>query len=160
MAKLKVFASLSLVFLFVTSLRTNLKEDKDVQTIYVRGVRCNGTSLFYPNISCYAKSYNRSFSTVNVFAVLKQPASQVFVRNIDWINSSDQCVFSVIKVEGKLFYKYGTIYRDVINSPRFDWCNLMEVTTSNEMAKQILNIIRDWAPNIVHKCPFKVITDF
>lgn len=53
---------------------------QELQTVYVKSVRCNvSEKVIYRNISCYPKSFNRSFSTVNIIARMKTPITKVFV---------------------------------------------------------------------------------
>lgn len=53
-------------------------------------------------------------------------------------------------------YKYGTIYRDVIRKPEFDWCQVMEQEASNLMLAKFVEIMRESFRPIIHKCPYKV----
>lgn len=63
-----------------------------------------------------------------------------------------------LKISGQLFYKYGTIYRDVLHSPRIDVCQIMNST--NKLVKQIIEMIDDSALGIVHPCPYTVKPSF
>lgn len=54
----------------------------EYQEIYLAAARCNGSEKFiYPNYSCYAKSYSRNFSTVNIIWTTKMPLYNIFVRH-------------------------------------------------------------------------------
>lgn len=54
-------------------------EDKKT-TIYIRAVQCNASEMFVVNnFSCFAKSYSRTISTVNVAITLKRPLSNIHV---------------------------------------------------------------------------------
>lgn len=47
---------------------------------YYKAVQCNGSNKYvYQNISCYAKSYSRSLSTLNIMMTFKSPMNQIFV---------------------------------------------------------------------------------
>lgn len=53
---------------------------KEFQSIYVKAVQCNfSEGVFYKNHSCFAKSYNRSFSTINVYALAIRPMENFLV---------------------------------------------------------------------------------
>lgn len=68
-----------LVCLFVVLWFANFSQQED-QTIYIKGVRCNSSVKYvHQNVSCYPKSYNRSFSTMNVVAKFKVPLTKFFV---------------------------------------------------------------------------------
>lgn len=60
------------------------------------------------------------------------------------------------KLEARVFYKYGTIYREVIHTPRVDWCQIMREGTSNIVFKAFFNLIKDNAPSVIHPCPYTV----
>lgn len=47
-------------------------KDGEFQKIYFTSIRCNGSEKFvYKNFSCFAKSYSRNFSTINVIGTTK-----------------------------------------------------------------------------------------
>lgn len=55
-----------------------------------------------------------------------------------------------------LFYKYGTIYREVMATPRFDWCQLTNQTSPNLLNEQLMTLIRDSFPELIQKCSYTV----
>lgn len=58
----------------------------EVQSIYIKGVLCNASEKFiYKNLSCFSKSYNRSFSTLNVIGTTKLPLNNLHVSTIEII---------------------------------------------------------------------------
>ena len=59
-------------------------------------------------------------------------------------------------MEVKLFYKYGTIYREVMHTPRFNLCKNVQEGKSNLIVKHLIEIIKDTAPGFVHECPYTV----
>lgn len=58
----------------------------------------------------------------------------------------------------KLLYKYGTIYREVLNTQRIDWCQLMKEREkhTNLLVRQMYLLMRDGFPELMHDCPYKV----
>lgn len=62
----------------------------------------------------------------------------------------------LLQIEGRLFYKYGVIYREVMHTPRFEWCGIMKMGNDNIMIGQLLSIVKDSAPHILHECPYTV----
>ncbi|CRL05113.1 CLUMA_CG018031, isoform A [Clunio marinus] len=137
-----------LLFSIVTATRnvlTKSQTNDEIQTIYVKAVRCNfSEDYFYQNYSCYAKSYNRSFSTVNILSTVKPV-------NID-----------KVYLNWKLFFKYGVIYREVMYLSRIDYCQACKFGTSNKILKQIFSMMRDSDPKIFTvRCPGSLnITNF
>lgn len=64
-----------------------------IQKVYIKAVQCNGSSQYiYNNWTCFAKSYSRQLSTVNIRATLKKPMSDFFVR---CYSQSNQLPFSI-----------------------------------------------------------------
>lgn len=49
------------------------------QKITFKYVRCNGTEEYFFNLSCYAKSYSRNFSTMNFVIYSKKSVNAAFV---------------------------------------------------------------------------------
>lgn len=74
-----------------------------------------------------------------------------FTKNV-WLTQ----VFAS-KVQLKVFFMYGTTYREVISSQSFDWCRLMTEKDRNVVNDHFLEIIRRSAPDILHPCPYTVI---
>ncbi|KAL7012779.1 hypothetical protein ACKWTF_015042 [Chironomus riparius] len=89
----------------------------------------------YKNWTCFAKNWSRNMSTVNADFTLIKPLYKIFI----------ECIF---------FYKYGTIYRQVLKFPKVDYCNLMTLMKDNIFAKQIYLILKTAAPDLIHDCPF------
>lgn len=55
----------------------------DFQKIYIKAVKCNGSENFvYKNVSCFAKSYSRSVSTMNIIGTAKKPLNNITVSEI------------------------------------------------------------------------------
>lgn len=56
------------------------EKEKGFQEVYIKGVRCNVSDKFaYQNFSCFPKSYNRSFSTMNIIGTTKFPLNNIHV---------------------------------------------------------------------------------
>lgn len=75
-----ILAKISTLFLVISLLVFKIHSKEGALRIYVIGVQCNvSTRFIYPNHSCYAKSFNRSFSAVNVVATAKKPLKDIQV---------------------------------------------------------------------------------
>lgn len=130
--------------------------NQEVQTIYIRSVQCNFSNQFvYQNVSCFPKSYNRSFSTINIITKFKAPMTKMFV-SYSIVLWTILLILGFFKLELKLFFKYGTIYREVIYMRRIDWCETMRNHTDNKILLQLLNLLKDSAPGLLHECPYTV----
>ena len=76
-------------------------------------------------------------------------------------NSFQNFWWPFIQVKGSLLYKYGNIYREVMHSPRADWCTFLNVKKEdNLMLYQMVIIVKDRNPSLVHECPYWVQTHF
>lgn len=76
---------------------------------------------------CYIKAYSRSCTTLNAGINLTRNLNNVFVKH-------------------RLEYKYGTIYRTVMNPQEIDWCSFMNGKTQNLFYKVSVDIIVKSAP--------------
>lgn len=65
-------------------------------------------------------------------------------------------ILFIDQMEAKVFFKYGTIYREVLYMRRIDWCQAMMVKPENKMLLQTVQLINDSAPSFVHECPYTV----
>lgn len=129
--------------------------DQQRHKLYFRGIQCNMSAKYvYKNFSCFAKSYSRTFSGANIYAISKQPFSVIYVSNplFRW----EYLIAFVLQLQFFLQYKYGTIYRNVIVTPRFELCATIETSSNNRFISQAFKIINDTVPNLVHKCPYCV----
>lgn len=55
-----------------------------------------------------------------------------------------------------LNYKYGLIFRPVLNVRRFNWCAFMKDENSSPILKFIVDLYRDSVPFLFHQCPYTV----
>lgn len=147
---------LFLVSYCVSAVRSDQK--KPLNSIYVNAVRCNFSEKYvFKNVSCFAKSFSRNFSTINVIATFKRPMMNFFV-SFFW-----QVVMELVYIflfffqfTVKLFYRYGTIFREVINSPMVDICSIVTPSFTNIWVKMVRDLIYDTTPGSMHECPYSV----
>lgn len=56
---------------------------------------------------------------------------------------------------GNVFFKYGTIYREVLRSKKKDWCKSSQADTSSDPEfRQIVKFFKSGDPQTVHECPY------
>lgn len=60
------------------------------------------------------------------------------------------------QVKSDLFYRYGNIFRNIINTPAHEWCALMDGLETNPFMKMCIDMIKDDVPQLFHKCPYQV----
>lgn len=53
---------------------------EDVHEIQFKYIRCNTSKEYFHNYTCFAKSYSRTMSTINIKAVIIKPITFVAVR--------------------------------------------------------------------------------
>jgi hypothetical protein len=57
-------------------------------------LKCKGSDeFFYPNYTCYAKAYNRSFSAINGYVMSRKPIYEI------WVSSTEFFYFSNITIK-------------------------------------------------------------
>lgn len=107
-----------------------------------RAIECkstdNSTAYF---TKCYVKSYSRNFQSLNFGIQTLKNLSSIFVHILT-------------------SYRYGNIYREVIDTKLINWCQMMDGVDQNLFFKLILDSIRDSAPGIFHKCPYGGLFEF
>jgi hypothetical protein len=93
--------------------------------------------FLYPNLTCYAKSY-RGASTLNGYGMIINPIHRMWVS-------------------GHLDYKYGTIYRNVIDVKPQEACGIIKhiKDTKNMLYKVIYDMFKYSMPELVHPCPYE-----
>lgn len=119
-----------------------------------RGLRCNvSKKYFYQNFFCCAKSFNRSCSTETeqrhlcgtfLWEVFVEPSHDFF----DFL--------FLVKIETRLQYKYGTIYREVMHGPMVTWCEMTKDHWANLIVVQLMKIFEASFPGLIHPCPYYI----
>lgn len=132
---------------------------EEVHKISIKYVKCYNVSDVYvfQNYSCFAKAYSRTVYTGSIIATLKKPLTEVHVSFV----RTKTLHFKYYKISFRkalvrLFYRYGTIYREVLHTPFLDVCALLKNSKGNILFQQMLNVVRDSYPSIVHDCPYTV----
>lgn len=101
---------------------------------------------FDPNVTgyfrnCFIKAYSRTFVTLNFGYKLHKPLRKpFFVRVI-------------------VSYRYGNIYRDVINIQK-EYCEVMDMATTHEIFQRFTSTFYKSVPGLFHKCPYEGEADF
>lgn len=130
---------------------------QQVQQIHVEKIRCNASDKFvYQNFTCAVKIINQTCSTTTVIGWAKVPLNKIYVSE-----TFERCkkiieMFFHEKLEGSLYYKYGKSYRLMLRTPRVEFCSLLKSNNSNILIDQLMKIVKDSVPDIIHDCPYKV----
>jgi len=59
-----------------------------------------------------------------------------------------------LNVQIILYYRYGLIYREVINTKKQEWCDLMDGKSTHVYFSHAIAIVKGNAPGLFHKCPY------
>lgn len=52
------------------------------------------------------------------------------------------------------FYRYGTIMRQVLQTPNIEWCEVMRASALNPLYAEIMKIVKRTDSKLVHECPY------
>lgn len=59
-------------------------------------------------------------------------------------------------MEFTLFFKYGTIYREVMRSTKISVCKMVEKKFENLIMNYLYKFVKDVIPDLPDECPFNV----
>ncbi|KAL7013681.1 hypothetical protein ACKWTF_015524 [Chironomus riparius] len=117
-------------------------EDLSRYSVRFRGIEClsmdNSTAYF---TFCFVKSYSRTATTINFGINTQKKMKSIFV----------QLVAS---------FRYGNIYREIVDTKLINWCQVMAGADYNLFMKLILDMIRPSVPGLFHKCPYEGLMEF
>ena len=107
-----------------------------------RGIECLSTdnSTVYFTF-CFVKSYSKKMSTLNFGLKIQKKVKSIFVQLI-------------------ASFRYGNIYREIVDTKQINWCQIMDGADYNLFLKLILDIIRQSVPGLFHKCPYEGLLEF
>ena len=102
-------------------------------------MKCSGSSMNTTSTHfCFVKAYSRNTSTLNFGYTLTKALNKLYLK------------FSVD-------YKYGTVFRPILTPPRIEWCSFISGNSNNILMNTIVDMTKDSAPGLSHKCPYQVI---
>jgi hypothetical protein len=91
---------------------------------------------------CFIKAYSRSVSAFTIGYVISEPLVRpIFIQVV-------------------LHYRYGTIYREIINSHKRDLCEFLDDHRSNPILYMVLKPAFSSIPNFPKRCPITESADF
>ncbi|KAL7031384.1 hypothetical protein ACKWTF_006988 [Chironomus riparius] len=85
---------------------------------------------------CFLKPVSRKVVTLNTGLKFLVPYNRPFL-------------FQAI-----LYYRYGTIFREIIDTKKHDICEAFDGGNPNLLVKLIFDMINSRSPGILHKCPY------
>jgi len=54
-----------------------------------------------------------------------------------------------------IYYRYGTIFRQIIDTKKLEACAILDGVDTNPLVKLIVDTIKNLAPHLIHKCPYE-----
>ena len=110
----------------------NFKEGSRFQSI-----KCSANNSTARVNYCFIKAVSRKIVTLNVgVKLLKSINKPLYVQLI-------------------LYFRYGLIYREVINTKKQEWCDIMDGKSTNLYFSHTIAQIKASAPGLFHKCPYE-----
>ena len=86
---------------------------------------------------CYLKPYSRYLVTVNIgFGFLISITKPIYTQLL-------------------LFYRYGTIFRQIIDTKQIEWCSFMEGSATNPLITAWMGLLNQSMPHVFHECPYE-----
>lgn len=66
-----------------------------------------------------------------------------------------------MQAEVKLLFRYGLVYREVLKTPKFNFCEVVhqnpkEQILTNRAIYSAIKIVKDTYPQAFHECPYNV----
>lgn len=113
------------------------------QENYFNGVRFKSVKCQSDNITvvikyCYLKAVSRKIVTLNFGIKLLVPYTKPYY------------------IHSVFFYRYGTIFREIIDTKKLEICGILDGLDTNPLVKLVVDMMKSRMPeNILHKCPYK-----
>ncbi|CAG9811658.1 unnamed protein product [Chironomus riparius] len=102
-----------------------------------RSAKCSTDNNSVLLHGCYLKAYTRRIVTLNLVGSVVKPIKRPMH-------------FQFI-----LHYRYGTIYREVIDTKKREWCSIMDGMQTHMYIMLIIRQLKESAPKLFHKCPYQ-----
>lgn len=131
------FLLLVILSLLIPSIPTAKKKEEFVKGRRFTALECRPENTSIAIHYCYIKAISRRVTTLNVGLTFIKPLKRQF--NVQFVEN----------------YRYGNIYREVINTHKLDFCGLMGNSLSNPFVSSIMNEVKASAPQLFHKCPYE-----
>ncbi|KAL7012115.1 hypothetical protein ACKWTF_014642 [Chironomus riparius] len=100
-----------------------------------KSIRCATDNVTVSVIYCYLKAISRKLVTANVGVKILIPMHKIGIQFI-------------------LNYRYGLIFRPVIDTKYQDWCAIMKGADTNPYIKLLIDIVKETASSGIHRCPY------
>ena len=124
------------VFFIQIILVTRGKEPPPKHLVRPKALYCETDNQTFSTKYCFIKPYSRFVVTLNLgFTALVSLTKPFYIQAV-------------------LFYRYGTIFRQIINTKPIEFCNVMEGSATNPLISSWINMFNNTFPKLFHKCPY------
>lgn len=90
----RLAVALAAATLFVTSVLSKEGDHK----IHIKGIQCNHSDKFlFPNMTCFARSYSRTFCGMNIAAYATKPLYDIQVEHFFFVFVSVSVLLNVFR---------------------------------------------------------------
>ncbi|KAL7012335.1 hypothetical protein ACKWTF_014784 [Chironomus riparius] len=125
------------LFLTIFCLNSIKCANKNQVLTRFRSIECQADNNTAVMESCYVKAVSRRTATLN----LKIKLLKIYNKPIH--------------IQMILYYRYGNIYREVIDTKPIEWCSIMAGLTGHLFMMQTIQQIKEVAGDVIHKCPYE-----
>lgn len=102
-----------------------------------KSIRCSADNETVIMKFCYLKAYSKYVVTANIAVTISIPIHVVYVQFI-------------------LSYRYGLIFRPVIDTKIQNWCEIIKGGPTSPYIKLLLDTLKDTTgPTSIHECPYE-----
>ena len=137
---LRIFIFLIQFVQFINSAKT--REPPPKFLIRPNYVNCESDNITISTKYCNLKPQSRYLVTVQIGFHFLVPLKKPFYIQI------------------LVFYRYGTIFRQIIDTKQNEWCSYMEGTGVNPLVRSITEFMNITFPENIHKCPYEGDLEF
>ena len=134
--KFHIFVVFIIINILITE-SASKSNDKYTEGTRFKSVKCQSDKTTISVRYCYMKAISVRIVTLNLGLTFLVPyTSPIYVQLI-------------------LNYRYGTIFRQVIDTHQHEWCAIMNGGDTNPIIKLTVDQLRKSAGSLFHKCPYE-----
>ena len=137
--KLRIIIAISVIFVLYVQIIGTIRSREKLPNFGCRptAISCESDNQTVLTKYCFLKPYSRYVVTINVGFQILVPLKKPFYSQI------------------LVYYRYGTIFRQAIDTKQNEWCSFMDGTAINPLIKLVSTFINETFPQLYHKCPYE-----
>lgn len=148
------------IYIWCTCLSAGVKQtSKNSLFANFKSVSCKHNPKFLGNVSCFAKSYSRTLSTITIMAAIKKRITSVTVS----VTVSRHLNFFLMLITLTAWtldavQVWHDLSRNYSDSKKV-WRLFLEIMKQSPFANELFNILEASMPGLIRPCPWKVIAE-